>query len=83
MGYRSWALRRARRLGLAGFVRNEEDGSVLIVAEGEEEAIKSLAEECRRGPPLARVERVTISWGEYRGEFEDFEIDYSEIELPR
>lgn len=83
VGYRSWALRRARRLGLTGFVRNDEDGSVLIVAEGEEEAIKSLADECRRGPPLARVERVEVSWGEYRGEFEDFEVAYGDVELPR
>lgn len=83
VGYRSWALRRARRLGLKGFVRNEPDGSVLIVAEGDEEALSMLAEECKKGPALARVEKVEIEWQEYRGEFQDFEIEYREYELPR
>ena len=76
VGFRSWVLRRARRLGLRGFVRNELDGSVLIVAEGDEESIKRLAEECWRGPPLASVERVDVEWSEYRGEFDDFVIEY-------
>jgi acylphosphatase len=83
VGYRSWTLRRARKLGLTGFVRNEPDGSVLIVAEGEEEDIKKLINECRRGPPLARVERVEVEWQEFRGEYGDFEIEYREYELPR
>ncbi len=83
VGYRSWTARRAKRLGLTGFVRNEPDGSVLIIAEGEEEAISRLVEECKRGPLLARVERVDVEWQEYRGEFGDFEIGYREYELPR
>jgi acylphosphatase len=45
--------------------------------------VEQLLEECRRGPPLARVERVDVEWGEYKGDFEGFEVRYSELELPR
>jgi acylphosphatase len=83
VGFRSWTARRAQRAGLSGYVRNEPDGSVLIVVEGEEESIARLIEECRKGPPLARVERVDVEWQEYRGEFQDFEIRYRDYELPR
>ncbi|MEZ0290088.1 MAG: acylphosphatase [Sulfolobales archaeon] len=81
VGFRSWTVRRARRLNLKGFVRNEPDGSVLIVAEGEEEDLLRLIEECRQGPPSARVEDVRIEWRDYKGEFEDFIIDYGYYEI--
>ncbi len=51
----------AQRLGLDGFVRNMPDGSVEVVAEGDAEAVESLIEWCRRGPPLARVRAVEVS----------------------
>jgi len=83
VGYRSWTVRRARRMGLTGLVRNEPDGSVVVIVEGEEGDIESLIEECRRGPPLARVEKVDVEWQEYKGEYSDFEIEYREYEIPR
>ena len=83
MGFRSWTARKAHMAGLSGYVRNEPDGSVLIVIEGEEESIARFIEECRRGPPLARVERIDVEWREYRGEFHNFEIIYEDYELPR
>jgi acylphosphatase len=45
----------AQRLGVVGWVRNEVDGSVLVHAEGEDEAVDALVEWCRHGPPSARV----------------------------
>jgi acylphosphatase len=42
-----------------------------------------LVEECRRGPLLAKVDNVDVTWGEYVGEFQEFEVRYSELELPR
>ena len=45
----------ALRLGVAGWVRNEVDGSVLVHAEGEDDAVDALVEWCRHGPPSARV----------------------------
>ena len=56
--FRGWAVDAATALGLSGWVRNRRDGSVEILAEGSEEAIAALVEQCRRGPSAARVERI-------------------------
>jgi acylphosphatase len=53
VGYRWWAERQARRLGLRGWVRNRSDGSVELLAIGAPEAIERLAGLCRQGPPAA------------------------------
>ncbi len=58
--YRGWAVEAARGLGLEGWVRNRRDGSVEILAAGPEAAIAALIENCRRGPPAARVDRVDV-----------------------
>lgn len=63
----------AKELGLTGWVKNEEDGSVKIVAEGEEENLQKLLEWAKRGPLLARVDRIEVKWEEGKGEFEKFE----------
>jgi len=47
--------------GLAGWVRNLPDGRVEAVFEGPADDVESLLEWCRRGPPLARVTRVTLA----------------------
>jgi len=66
--YRRETLREARKLGLGGFVRNEEDGSVHAEAEGETAAVGSLIRWCRRGPENARVENVAVTEIDPRGE---------------
>jgi acylphosphatase len=55
VGYRWWAEREARRLGLAGWVRNRGDGSVELLAIGDEGAVEQLAALCRAGPAAAFV----------------------------
>lgn len=57
----------AARLGLTGFVRNLPDGRVEAEAEGERAAVERLVAWCRRGPPLARVDGVAVSWREATG----------------
>ena len=64
----------AEKLGLTGWVRNLPDGRVEAVFEGEEEAVKEAIEWCKRGPPLARVEKVEVRYEEPTGEFKDFRI---------
>jgi acylphosphatase len=66
--YRRETHREARKLGLAGFVRNEDDGSVRIEAEGESGAVGALIRWCRRGPENARVENVSVHEIEPRGD---------------
>lgn len=73
VGFR-WATRTwANRLGVAGFVRNEADGSVYIEAEADEAAMDQFLEWCQHGPSGADVERVTPTAGPFRG-FRGFEI---------
>jgi DNA ligase D-like protein (predicted 3'-phosphoesterase) len=60
VGYRDATVRQARRLGAMGWVRNREDGSVLVHAEGPEQAVEELVEFLREGPPAARVAEVAV-----------------------
>lgn len=58
VGYRWAAREQACLLGLRGWVRNQPDGSVLLVAQGADDAVEALALWCAQGPARARVERV-------------------------
>jgi DNA ligase D-like protein (predicted 3'-phosphoesterase) len=58
VGYRDAVQRRARELGALGWVRNGEDGDVLVHAEGSEAAVEELVAFLREGPPAARVAAV-------------------------
>jgi acylphosphatase len=60
VGYRDWAMRTARNLGLNGWVRNRTDDSVEALIAGEEAAVAAMIEACHRGPSHARVERVDV-----------------------
>jgi acylphosphatase len=74
--YRDFACRNARKLGLKGFVRNEPDGSVSVIAQGERALLEQLIERLREGPMLANVENVEVEWGEAKAVYENFDIEY-------
>ena len=59
---------RARSLGIAGWVANAPDGSVEAVLEGDRERVESLVRWMGRGPSLADVEDVEVTWEEPQGE---------------
>jgi acylphosphatase len=61
VSYRWYAAREATRLGLAGWIRNEPDGSVRAHAEGDDDAVDALVSWCREGPPAARVDGVAVT----------------------
>ena len=61
VGYRDWLQREAQRAGLSGWVRNRPDGSVQALLAGEAAAVQALLDACRRGPLLARVDRIADS----------------------
>jgi acylphosphatase len=63
VGFRYFALRSARGLKLAGYVRNLPDGSVEAVARGEENGLAALEAALRRGPPGARVDSIDVQDG--------------------
>jgi acylphosphatase len=70
VGFRAAALQTARALELAGWVRNRPDGSVEVLADGDELSLKRLEGFLRRGPPGAHVRGVDVSW-EHPGEGPD------------
>ena len=74
VGFRYFALRRARELEVRGWVRNASDGAVEVTAEGEAAALASLREALGRGPAGASVERIDEEWTEGRPRFQAFEI---------
>ena len=74
--YRMRAADAGQRLGITGWVRNRPDGTVEIVAEGEEAPLREFAAWCRRGPPHAQVTGVDETYGTSTGEFAEFSIRY-------
>jgi acylphosphatase len=58
VGFRWFTMRAARRLGLAGWVRNDADGSVEVLVEGSEAAVDRFVEALRSGPEGASVAEV-------------------------
>lgn len=74
--FRSNTRKKARGLGINGFVKNLEDGRVEIVAEGEKEKLEQLINWANTGSPAARVRNVEVNWKEYTGKFDSFEIKY-------
>lgn len=65
--YRNWTTETARRLGLAGWVRNRMDGSVEAWVEGPEAAVAQFIALAHRGPPAANVARIDVENVEAKG----------------
>ena len=61
----------ARKLGVNGWVRNCADGSLEAMLQGDEATVSALIEWARRGPDLARVDKLDIIDGQ--GEYTDFQ----------
>jgi acylphosphatase len=72
--FRSTTETRAEQLGVTGWVRNEWDGSVEVVAEGPRAALQELMAFLRQGPPSAKVTQVRADWSPASGEFRFFEV---------
>ncbi len=75
--YRDFAARMARQLGVAGTVRNLDNGTVEVVAQGEPAALQAYLERLRRGPLLSKVSRVEVHWSEPAEALGDFSILYA------
>lgn len=60
VSFRFYAEQEAERLGVAGWVRNEPDGSVAGHFEGDPAAVDAMVDWCRTGPPHAKVSQVDV-----------------------
>ena len=76
VGFRFSTIEVARDLGLTGWVKNEPGGSVQIVVEGEKEKLENLITWAKKGPTLARVEKIDVRWEKATGEFSSFDVSY-------
>lgn len=64
VGYRDWMVRKARELGVSGWVRNRRDGTVEALVAGEVASVEELSRMCRRGPRLAEVTSISEEMAE-------------------
>ncbi|MCD4694414.1 acylphosphatase [bacterium] len=69
--------RKAKKLGLFGWVENRQDGSVYIEVEGNKNDLMNILDWCHRGPFFAKVDKVNYEFRfELKG-FKNFEIKYN------
>jgi len=74
VGFRYYVVSHAERLGLTGWVSNEQDGSLRCVAEGPREDVELLLEALKEGPASAIVEHVLEDWLPSTGHWGTFGI---------
>jgi acylphosphatase len=74
VGFRYFLMREAKRLGLSGWVRNRDDGTVEFVAEGTRPDLERLKQAAEKGPRMARVDRVDVGWSEAAGGLDAFDL---------
>ena len=74
VNYRYFVQRHAEAIGLTGYAKNLDDGSVEVFVEGEKEKLAQLIAKLKVGPRAARVEGVEVEWGEYSGKYRGFYI---------
>jgi acylphosphatase len=72
VGFRFSTVDQARRLGVHGWVRNQADGSVEVLVEGERAVVEGLVRYLHRGPPGARVDDVVLRWEAHVGDLGPF-----------
>jgi acylphosphatase len=76
VSFRATTRTEARRLGLVGWVKNRDDGSVELEAEGPDEMVAALIQWCQHGPPTARVARVAVDDLAPTGADGEFRVTY-------
>jgi acylphosphatase len=74
--FRAAIQEKALMLDINGYVKNNDDGSVTAVLEGDEADIDEMVEFCKEGPRGASVDDVDVIDQDFKGDFDDFEIRY-------
>jgi acylphosphatase len=77
VGFRYFVEAEAKKLGLAGWVRNGDGGATVeVVAEGPPERLRELEAKLRQGPRLARVDAVDAEWSDDLEGYDWFEVRF-------
>ncbi|KKU68190.1 MAG: Acylphosphatase [Parcubacteria group bacterium GW2011_GWA2_47_16] len=79
MLYRDFVRRKARGLGLVGTVENLPDGTVRVIAQGDDSDLKHLTACLKRGSMFSRVDAVDEKWSDAPQAFSDFQIVYKKL----
>ena len=74
VGFRYFVQRKANDLGVQGWVRNNDDGTVEVVAEGDHDSLERLERAMREGPRAARVDLVDAQWSPATGKLQGFDL---------
>ncbi len=74
VNFRHHTRSRARALGLGGYVRNLPDGTVQVVAQGDEQALRKMLSWLHRGPMMANVRDVDVTWQNIQEPMDDFKV---------
>jgi acylphosphatase len=74
--FRDFAKQNANKMGIVGYARNTKEGTVEIVAQGEERKLEDFIRLCKKGPIFAKVESADVSYeaAAEEGEYEYFDI---------
>lgn len=72
--FRANTQEKAQFLGLTGYARNLPNGRVEVMAQGEEENLKTLEAWLQKGPPPAKVDNCKTKWQTPKEKFSSFEI---------
>jgi len=76
VGFRYFTVRKARELGVTGWVRNTPYGKVEVAAEGEKWQLEELAESLKVGPSSSNVSGIDVQKEQYQNEFNRFEVRF-------
>jgi acylphosphatase len=76
VGYRFFATRVARRLGLKGAIQNLRDGTVEAKVEGDGEKIDEWLEQLKEGPRYAEVTKIDQEKKDFTGSLPDFDVSF-------
>jgi len=72
--FRASAKKKARGLGITGWIKNLPGGRVEAVLEGDSESVEKIVDWAKKGPPAAKVQDIEVEEKEYRAQFDSFKI---------
>jgi acylphosphatase len=75
--FRQETKEKAEELGVFGWVKNLPDGQVEAVFEGEKDKVEQIIKWAQKGPSLAKVNGLDLTWEDFKDEFKKFEIRYN------
>ena len=72
--FRANAKKIADSLGLNGYAKNMDDGTMEVVAQGPIEKLKELIEYCKKGPEMSKVSKIDFKFEKAKSGFDGFEV---------